>query len=257
MIGIFSVIEKRFLDYISSISFTKEQDNILNILKLEHTNRVVNLSEILAESVFNTQEDYIILSKIIAVLHDIARWDQMKTYGGFTDIQGDHGETGAAIISRNDMLNGIETKYKQIVLTAIREHNKKYSGKYDKFTQMFVDIIRDADKIDNLYIEVENYNNSDKSLKNILPFSGEHRLSQKIYDNIMSESVSDSKDRETIIDFKFFKMSWCYEIKIPKSIEIIRESKYIGDIYSDISNPDDMMIKAYEKICEYLENRIT
>ena len=256
MFSLFFAIEKRFLDYINSMSFTKEQNNILNTLKLEHTNRVVRLSEILAESIFdeNDEKDYIILSKIIAVLHDIARWEQMKTYNKFSDIQGDHGETGAEIISQHDMLNGLDDKYQQIVLTAIREHNKKHAKKYDEFTQIFVDIIRDADKIDNLYIEVENYNNSDNSMKNILPFSEEHELSQPIYDSIINSSLADSKDRETIIDFKFFKMAWCYGITIPKSIEIIRENKYIQDIYNDISSPDNKMQKAYAKICAYLEN---
>lgn len=251
--SVFSVIEKRFLDYINSISFTKEQINILNTLKLEHTNRVVALSEILAGSVFQNQKDYIALSKIIAVLHDIA-WDQMKIYNKFTDIQGDHGESGTEIILKNDILNGLESEQKQIILTAVCEHNKKYAGIYDNFTQIFVDIIRDADKIDNLYIEVENYSDGDNSLKDILPFSDEHRLSESIYDSIISGNLANSKDRETIIDFKFFKMAWCYGIKIPKSIEIIRENGYIKKIYDDISNPDDKMTEAYEKICAYLED---
>ena len=250
----FSIIEKRFLDYINSMSFTKEQDNILNTLKLEHTNRVVRLSEILAVSIFHDKKDYINLAKIIAVLHDIARWEQMKVYNGFSDMQGDHGEAGAEIVSQNDMLNGIENEYKQIVLIAISEHNKKHSKIYDEFTQIFVDIIKDADKIDNLYIEVENYNNSDKSLKNILPFSEENRLSPRIYDSIINGCLADVKDRETMIDFKFFKMAWCYGIKIPKSIEIIRENGYIQNIYNDISCPDEKMKEAYEKICAYLEN---
>lgn len=254
---IFTVIEKRFLEYIKSMSFTKEQDNILNTLKLEHTYRVVRLSGILAGSVFQDEnyENYITLSKIIAVLHDIARWEQMKTHNGFSDIIGDHGESGAEIISQNDMLDGLENEQKEIVLTAIREHNKKYAGIYDEFTQIFVDIIRDADKIDNLYIEIKNYNNSDKSLKNILQFSDEHRLSQNIYDSIMSGNLADSKGRETITDFKFFKMAWCYGIKIPKSLEIIRENRYIQDIYGDIINPDEKMQEAYKKICAYLENQ--
>lgn len=255
----YSIIKTRFLDYINSMSFNKEQENILNTLKLTHTNRVDELSEILAKSVFQNNvyaDKYINLSKSIAVLHDIGRWEQMKTRNGFTDkIKSfDHGEIGADIISRNNILDGLENKqFKQIVLTAVREHNKKYAGVYDDFTQIFVDMIRDADKIDNLYIEIENYGNKDNSFKKILPFSEEHKLSQRIYESIMDSSLANADDRETMIDFKFFKMAWCYGIKIPKSIQIICENKYIEKIYSDINFPDERMQTAYAKIQQYLK----
>ena len=255
----YSVIKERFYHYINSMSFSREQENILNTLKLTHTNRVDELSEILAESIFKNENEnhlaeYVELAKIIAVLHDIARWNQMLLYNGFSDVKGDHGEEGADIILQNDILNGLDDKSKQIILTSIREHNKKYTNTYDGFTQIFLNIIRDADRIDNLYIEVENYGDKGKSMKNVLPFSDEHKLSQRIYDNIMNCCLSNSKDRETKIDFKFFKMAWCYDIKIAKSIEIIRENKYIETIYNDIDSPDEKMQIAYEKIRQYLEN---
>ena len=255
----YSIIKKRFLDYINLMSFNQEQENILNTLKLTHTNRVDELSEILSGSVFKNDgncSEYIVLAKIIAVLHDIGRWNQMQTHNGFTDNtdKSDHGEIGADIILKNDILNGIENEYEQIVITAVREHSKKYINTYDDFTQTFVNIIRDADRIDNLYIEVENYSNKDNSMKSILPFSDEHRLSQQIYNSIMNNSLADAKDRETKIDFKFFKMAWCFDMKIEKSIEIICENKYIENIYSDINLPDKTMRTAYEKIKQYLNN---
>jgi hypothetical protein len=251
----YPIIKEKFLDYINSLPFNQEQKNILDTLKLTHTNRVIELSEILAASVFeNSSSEYVELAKIIAVLHDIARWDQMLEYNGFTDVKGDHGETGANIIVKNDMLNGFKEISKQIILTAVREHNKKCTNNYDDFTQVFVDIIRDADRIDNFYIEVENYGNKDKSLRNILPFSDEHKLSQRIYDSILNHNLADVKDRETKIDFKFFKMAWIFDIKISKSIEIIRGNRYIENIYSDIDSPDETMQAAYKKIRQYLEN---
>jgi len=255
----YSIVKKRFLEYINSISFSKEQENILNTLKLTHTNRVEKLSEILANSVFQNYDncnENIILSKIIAVLHDIGRWDQMKTHNGFTDNtdKTDHGEIGADIISQNDILKGFEYERRQTVLIAVREHNKKYIPAYDDLTQIFLNIIRDADRIDNLYIEVENYSNKDTSMKSVLPFSDEHKLSKRIYDSIINSSLAEAKDRETKIDFKFFKMAWCFDMKIEKSIEIIRENKYIEDIYSDINAPDKTMRTAYEKIQQYLNN---
>ena len=205
----YKTIKQRFMDYINSMPFSPEQQHILDNLKLSHTNRVVGLSETLATSVFSSNDylsECINLAKITALLHDVARWNQMFVYNNFTDIEGDHGEMGADIVLQNDMLNGLGENNKQIILTAIREHNKKYANSHDEFTQVFVDIIRDADKIDNLHIEVENYSDKGNSMKNVLPFSDEHRLSPQIYENVMNDTLADSKDRETKIDFKFFKM---------------------------------------------------
>jgi len=255
----YQIIKKRFLEYINSLSFNQEQENILNVLKLSHTNRVDELSEILARSVFqndNNRDEYIALAKMIAVLHDIGRWIQMKTYNGFSDNlqKTDHGEIGADIILQHDILNGLENEYRQTIITAVREHNKKEIDTFDDFTQTFLNIIRDADRLDNLYVEVENYSNNSKSMKNILPFSDEHKLSPKIYDNVMNGTLADIKDLETKIDFKFLKMIWCFDMKIAKSIEIIRENKYIEDIYSDINSPDKTMQTAYEKILQHLKS---
>ena len=249
----YSIIKERFLNYID-LPVSREQKNILDELKLKHTYRVVEISEILAASIFgNDCAEYIELAKIIALLHDIARWNQLLEYNGFTDIKHDHGEMGADIILQKYMLNGLEEHKKQIVLTAVREHNKKHTHIYDDFIQKFVNIVRDADKIDNLYIEVENYGNKDNSMKNILPFSDEHILSPRIYNSIMDGTLADSKDRETKIDFKFFKIAWCYDIKTAKGIELIIENKYLENIYSDIDNPDETMRAAYSKIWHYLD----
>lgn len=254
----YSIIRNRFLDHIHSLSFSQEQDAILNTLKLNHTDRVVELSEELSSSLFATdknQSEYIALAKIIAVLHDIARWEQMRQSGGFSDTQNDHGEMGAEIIMQKNMLQGLENGQKQIVLTAIREHNQKYARTYDPLTQAFVNIIRDADKIDNFHIEVEYYGSKEQSMKTVLPFSDEHRLSPHIYDCIMNQKLADSHDRETMIDFKFFKMAWCFDIKINRSFELICEKEYLQQIYSDISSPDIHMVTAYEAVSAYLSER--
>ena len=255
----YSIIKQRFLDYINSISYNQEQEDILNVLKLMHTNRVDELSGILVKSIYQNDskfDEYISLAKIIGVLHDIGRWDQMKTHSEFSDnlAKSDHGEIGSNILLQNDMLNGLENKYQQIIITAVSEHNKKYIGSYDDFTQTFLNVIRDADRIDNLFIEVENYGNKDKSMISVLPYSDEHQLSQQIYDKVIKGSLANVKDLKTKIDFKFFKMVWVFDIKIEKSIEIIRENKYIDDIYADIAFPDETMQMAYEKIQQYLKS---
>jgi len=250
----YKIIKDRFINCIEAIKFNQEEKEIMNILKFEHTFRVVELSEMLAKSVFCENDlESINIAKIIAILHDIGRWGQMRKHS-LSDTDNDHGELGVEMISENNILDGMTEDIKPIILTSIAEHNKKYSGTFNSITQAFVDIIRDADKIDNFFVEVKDYSNCpfEKSMLKVLPFSDEHRLSPKIYDCIMSNQLANSLDRETIIDFKFFKMAWCYDIKLAQSMKIINEKRYIHDIFNDIQNPDETMVRAYEKICEYL-----
>jgi len=250
----YQTIKNRFHDLISTFAFSQEEGEIINILKLEHTFRVVELSEILATSVFDEDDpDSIEVAKIIAVLHDIGRWEQMRT-SSFSDTDSDHGEMGAKMIIEHKIMDGILENTQHIILAAIREHNKKYSGAFDSITQTFIDIIRDADKLDNFFVEVKRYANNplEKSMQKVLPFSDEHKLSPKILDCILNNRLADSADRKTNIDYKFFKMAWCYDIKLAKSMSIIREKRYIHTIFNNIPNPDKTMTRAYEKICEYL-----
>jgi len=90
----------------------------------------------------------------------------------------------------------------------------------------------------------------------VLPFSDEHSLSEGIYDSVMNGRLADSRDRKTKIDFKFFKMAWCYDIKCKKGIEIIRENGYVDAMYQDIDSPDENMRMAYEKVKEYLDHPV-
>jgi len=255
----YQIIKDRFSAFIDSITLSKEEKDVMDILKLEHTMRVVELSETLAASVFaDGDTDSINLAKIIAVLHDVGRWEQMRI-SSLNDTHNDHGEMRAEIIIRNSMLSGIDKCNQNIILTAIREHNKKYAGVFGSPTQTFVNIVRDADKLDNLFIEVKDYasKSHEKSMQKVLPFSDEHRLSRQIFDCVMGNCLADSDMRETKIDFKFFKMAWCYDIKIAKSMDIIREKRYIHDIFNDIHNPDKIMIQAYQKVCEYVKHNKT
>ena len=106
----YSQLEDKFLAYINSYTFDAEKQHMLDILKLQHTKRVVELSEVLAASVFcgDNASEYINLAKIIALLHDIGRWEQMRI-NEFNDITHDHGDIGADIIIKHGMLDGIGT----------------------------------------------------------------------------------------------------------------------------------------------------
>lgn len=250
----FSVIEKRFYNYINSLSPSKEQKRVLDLIKLPHTKRVVTITEELARSVLNDEAD-VELSKIIAQLHDIARWEQIINFNTFSDNECDHGNLGKEITEKINILKGMEESRREIVLTSIMEHNKMYSSGYECKTQLFIDIIKDADRIDNFKVEVENFGYGSSPEKKVeLPYSKENKLSEAVFKCIMNGELIESKLRETLIDFRFSKMAWCFDFHIKKSFDIVRGGRFLEIMYSDIKNPDETMNIAFNKILSFVEN---
>ncbi|MCL2203103.1 MAG: HD domain-containing protein [Defluviitaleaceae bacterium] len=247
-------VKNIFVYYTNSILFNKEQREILNKLKYAHTLRVVDLSERLATAVFAGSTEDIAMAKTIAILHDIGRWEQMRLTGTFDDGAQDHGETGADIIAQNNILSGIDPSKQEIILTAVRQHNKKYAGDFshDGRTQSFVNIIRDADKIDGLYTHTFPAGYPRDLHKRVHPLSEEHHLSDALYDCIMNHRLADNAHRKTRVDFQFFVMAWCFDLQLAKSKEIIREKGYIHTIFKAIKDPDERMTRAYEEICSHV-----
>ncbi|MCL2603493.1 MAG: phosphotransferase [Defluviitaleaceae bacterium] len=252
----YETIKERFLAYTNALPLTQEQREVANTIKLDHTLRVVELSDVLARSVFGDDPARIGLAKVIGLLHDIGRWEQVLSAGAFSDTQSDHGAMGANAVIRTGMIHDLSESDQALILTAIREHNKKYSASHDPETQAFVDIVRDADKVDGFYVNVKNYSLSSDEWKRVLPmflpFSHEMRLSDGLYDAIMEERLADSAERQTVIDFRFFIMAWVYDMKLEKSMEILREKGYLHTLYNDIPNPDERMTRAYRKICDFI-----
>jgi putative nucleotidyltransferase with HDIG domain len=78
------------------------QQNI--VLKEEHTLRVC--SEIVAIGQdLELNQNELRLAEIIALLHDIGRFEQYRNYGTFSDSRSEnHAELGVKIIEREDLL---------------------------------------------------------------------------------------------------------------------------------------------------------
>ena len=82
--------EKIFLNYASNY---KEYGKLIQ-LKIDHTFRVEKLCEDIALSLNLSKED-VELAKLCGLLHDIARFEQLKTYNTFVYIESvDHGDLG-------------------------------------------------------------------------------------------------------------------------------------------------------------------
>lgn len=95
-------------------------------LKIRHTYGVVNASEYISQKLSLDDED-IELAKLIALLYDIGRFEQIKKFDCFIDNKTtDHAILGNEILFRNNLIRNFikDNQYDDIISKSILNHNK-------------------------------------------------------------------------------------------------------------------------------------
>ncbi len=198
-------------------------------LKIKHTYGVVALSEYIAKDLGLDEED-IELAKLIALLHDIARFEQAKEFGDYRDYKTlDHAELGVKILFEDNLIRKfIDTDiYDNIILKAIKNHNKLEieDGLNDK-ELLHAKIIRDADKTDNFRVKANDrfediFNSSLEKLEN-------DTITEKIYNDFMNSKIIVSKERKTDMDCWVSYIAFIFDYNFNSGLRYIKEKDYIN-----------------------------
>lgn len=127
-------------------------------LKIDHTYRVAALCDRLAASL-NLPTEEVDLAWMCGLLHDVGRFEQLRQYGTFNDGQSiDHAAMSAHVLFEEnrirDYLDGDDQD--ELLRTAVTWHSAyRLPENLDPRTRQFCQLLRDADKIDILRVNVE------------------------------------------------------------------------------------------------------
>lgn len=206
--------------------------------KYHHSYRVASISKLIAEDLEFDKEE-IELAILIGLLHDIARFEQWTRYETYIDSKSiDHADFGVQILKENNFLRDFieNDKYDNIVLTAIKNHNKfKVEDGIDEYTLKFCKLIRDADKIDILYLATSNYYN-DEQLRLEIQNS---KITDEYYMQISNNKVIlRTNTKKYPLDRVLNQISFIYDLNYNYSKKYIYEKNYINQILDlfDFSN---------------------
>lgn len=129
-------------------------------LKITHTYGVVSASEYLAEKLNLSEEDRK-LSMLIALLHDIGRFEQSKVvkniYDKADNLYFDHAEYGVKILFEDNLIRKFieDDSYDNIIYKSILNHNKfKITDELNEKELLHAKLIRDNDKTDNFRVKL-------------------------------------------------------------------------------------------------------
>lgn len=237
-------------------------------LKVEHTYRVADLCEQIARSLKLCEEE-VDLAWLIGLLHDIGRFEQQKDYGTFNDaISIDHAQYGAELLFAGSneeaptvgIRNFVEdAKEDEVIRTAVYWHSAyRIPEELDERTARFCHILRDADKIDILKVNVE------FPLEEIYNVSSEElyhcQVTPEVLQDFNEEHAVLRKLKKTPVDNVVGHISLVYELVYPISLKLVMEQGYLDKLMNFKSmNPETEKQFVYirEKMGAYCARMLT
>lgn len=251
-------LETWFDNYVENFK-TSDGEVRKNIdLKILHTKKVyqniIHLSKKL-----QLQEEKKQTAGIAALLHDIGRFEQFSRYKTFADkLSVDHAELGLEIIEEEKILKNFPADVSQIVITAIKFHNKlavpQHLTEEEKF---FTRLLRDADKLDIFRVVIEYYdqlkNNRSDNHAVVLGLPDNNGYSAEVVDDILKGEIVKSQDLKTVNDFRLLQMAWIFDINFVPTFQIIAENQFLEKIYDHLPKTTKIH-QAYTIIQNHLNN---
>lgn len=228
-------------------------------LKIEHTYRVCELCERIAkESGFD--EDEIEIAWLMGLLHDVGRFEQLRRYGTFIDAQSiDHAEFGADILFKEGKIRDYVDDVSDDLLLerTVRCHSAyKVPDSYSRREKKFADLLRDADKIDILKVNIivpleEIYNVTTSELKNC-------QVSDEVMQAFNEEHAVLRSLKKTPVDNVVGHISLVYELVYPVSYMIVYEQGFLNklmDFESELPETNRQFEQIRAKMSAYIKAR--
>ncbi|MBQ6840687.1 MAG: HD domain-containing protein [Bacilli bacterium] len=230
-----------FEEYVKGYDFGNKKIEV----KYRHTLRVKVLCELIAKDL-GLDKEQIKLASLCGVFHDIARFEQVKRFDSFDDYTTiDHGDLGYEIFLNEfaDKLD-LSEKDKMIIAKSIKYHNKHKVENVNEEELLFTNIVRDADKIDIMYI----YANVPGMIAD-----GEGEITDDIREVFYSHKSIERKtadcSRETVV----LALAFIWDINFDCSYKIIKENKYYDKIKKILNN--SVYDEFFEEINKFLKEK--
>ncbi len=240
--------KRKFEEYLSG--YDRENDKVR--LKIIHTYGVTEYSRQIAERLRLSEEDRE-LAQLIGLLHDIGRFEQLKRYDSFEPDTMDHAGFGVQILFTEGLIREFieDGQWDPIIRTSIARHSDvKLEGIQDDRELLHARIIRDADKLDNCRVKLED------TIETILGVSAEEvgktRISEEVLEQFKRKESILSSARKTKMDYWLSYLAYFYDINYKVSMELILEHDYVERLIQRIPYSDPQTREQMEEIRDML-----
>ncbi|MFO7852317.1 MAG: HD domain-containing protein [Bacteroidota bacterium] len=207
------------------------QENIK--LKEDHTRRVCR--EILKiGKKLGLKDDELRLAEIIALLHDVGRFEQYARYRTFKDRKSEnHAELGIRILEEKGILRHFDDTIQYLIIRSIRYHNRASLPTDENETCLFYSkLLRDADKLDIWKVVTDYYHRKDgkKNTALELELPDTPGISREVYNDLLNKRPVKTKNIHNLNDFKLLQAGWIFDINFKPSLDMAKKRHYLEKI---------------------------
>lgn len=251
----YGIAERAFRKYISNYDLSTPAIRF----KVAHSYKVVGTAETIARSLELGVEE-IELAKIIALLHDVGRFEQYRVYGTYRDGDSiDHANLGVEILFGN---NGIirdfvpSDEHDTTILKAIKNHNKlTISDDCHAGELLHCQIIRDADKTDILRGVVDDIRNGENVVGDYATIRHQ-KPSRETMDAFTEHRMIDVKLIENDLDRYLKNAAFIFDYNFSKGLEIIRSRGDLDILLNAVESAENASEIVYirQQIATYYGN---
>lgn len=208
-----------FAKYVSKFDMNDEMIK----RKYHHSLRVAGLCKLIASDLDYSDKD-IEVAYMCGLYHDIGRFSQAKVYHSFDDLKTvDHGNLGAKIF-RDSIAPKIEylLKDESMMAKCVMYHNKYEVPKnLSDRNKSFINIVRDADKIDILYQAA--------NVKNTFKLDDEE-ISEEVKKAFFERKTIDKRLLKNDSDHNICLLALVFELNYKPSIKVLKDNDYFNKI---------------------------
>jgi HD domain len=235
----------RWFDSYVKEFYTSESEADKNILlKIEHTHKVFQVMEKLSIGEGLPAEDMRI-AQTVALLHDVGRFPQYRRWRTFRDRDSDnHARLAIEVIREQALLADQTPRVRLLIEEAVRFHNLlDMPVRLKSDTDIFLRLIRDADKLDIWRVFVKHFNAplEERASAALLGFPEKPGVSPACLAALVERRIVNLETVNCINDFKLLLISWVYNLNFKTSYGLLREGNFINSILSGL--PDDEKVR--------------
>lgn len=216
----------QFEEYLNGYDRTDDKIH----LKEVHTFCVVDAADAICRGEGLSEEDHQ-LALLIALLHDIGRFEQLKEFHSFNDALFDHAQFGVKVLFEDGMIRRFvkDDRYDSVIRKAIAFHSVfslDQAGPLTEKEALHCRLIRDADKLDNFRVKAT------ETLEAHFDVSKEEvqreTVSPNILEAVRAHRCIRREERSTHLDMWISYLAFIFDLNFPSSFRYIQDHDYIN-----------------------------
>ncbi|MBN1419442.1 MAG: HD domain-containing protein [Planctomycetes bacterium] len=204
-------------------------------------------------------EDDLRIAEVIALFHDLGRFEQAIRHGTFVDERSlDHAALSVDVLRAHRVLDPIPEPDRDLIFRAIAYHNRRVlpDGESDRCL-LFARLIRDADKLDIWRVVTDHYlaagDDRNEALELGLPRTP--GVSPEVCADLLDRRIVEIPHVRNLNDFKLLQMGWVFDLYFPPTRRAVAERGYL-EILRDVLPRTDEIAHLYAFVRAYLDERI-